>query len=407
MSLTNIECDRAACPADRPHIRLSDEKGMYLEITKAGGKYWRLKYRYGGKEKRLALGVYPGVSLAQARKARDQARDVLANGDDPSQLKRDAKLSKKINDANTFEAVARQWWGHWRGPKSPRHADYVLRRLEADVFPAFGARPIASVTAPQLLAMAKAIEARGAADIAKRSLQTCGQIMRFAVAHGLLERNPAADVKPSDALKQHKRVNYARLDGREMPELLRKIEAYQGSAYTRLAMKLMALTFVRTGELIAARWAEFDLEAGQWRIPAERMKMRTPHIVPLAPQAVEVLQALQTIANGGALLFPGERDHGKPMSNNTILKALERMGFKGRMTGHGFRGVASTILHEQGFGHHLIELQLAHQERDVVSASYNHATHLADRSTMMHAWADHIDKLRKGGDVIPLPQRAA
>jgi len=396
MSLTNIECDRAACPADRSHIRLSDEKGMYLEITKAGGKYWRLKYRHGGKEKRLALGVYPSVSLAQARKARDQARDVLANGDDPSQLKRDAKLSKKINDANTFESVARQWWGHWRGPKSSRHADYVLRRLEADVFPAFGGRPIASVTAPQLLAMAKAIEARGAVDIAKRSLQTCGQIMRFAVAHGLLERNPAADVKPSDALKQHKRVNYARLDGREMPELLRKIEAYQGSAYTRLAMKLMALTFVRTGELIAARWAEFDLEAGQWRIPAERMKMRTPHIVPLAPQAVEVLQALQTIANDGALLFPGERDHRKPMSNNTILKALERMGFKGRMTGHGFRGVASTILHEQGFGHHLIELQLAHQERDVVSASYNHATHLADRSTMMHAWADYIDKLRKG-----------
>ncbi|RFC35302.1 MAG: Integrase [Candidatus Nitrotoga sp. SPKER] len=394
MPLTNVKCDRTVCPVDKPYIRLSDEKGMYLEITKAGGKYWRLKYRHGGKEKRLAFGVYPTISLAQARKARDQAREILANGDDPAQLKRDAKLSRKVNDANTFEGVARQWWEHWRGPKSPRHADYVLRRLEADVFPALGPRPILSVTAPQLLAVAKAIEARGAVDIAKRSLQTCGQVMRFAVAHGLLERNPAADVKPSDALKQHKRVNYARLDGREMPELLRKIEAYQGSAYTRLAMKLMALTFVRTGELIAARWTEFDLTAGQWRIPAERMKMRTPHIVPLSPQAVEVLQALQTIANG-ALVFPGERDQDKPMSNNTILKALERMGFKGRMTGHGFRGVASTILHEQGFGHHLIELQLAHQKRDAVSASYNHATHLADRLTMMHAWANHIDKMRK------------
>lgn len=407
MALTKIECDRAACPAERAFVRLSDEKGMYLEVLAAGGRYWRLKYRHGGKEKRLALGVYPAVSLAQARKARDQAREALAAGGDPAQLKREAKLTRAINDANTFELVARQWWEHWKGPKSPRHADYVLRRLEADVFPALGARPLASVTAPQLLAMAKGIEARGAIDIAKRSLQTCGQIMRYAVAHGLIERNPAADVKPSDALKPHTKENYARLDAKEMPELLRKIEAYQGSPYTRLSMKLLALTFVRTGELIAARWDEFDLEARQWRIPAERMKMRTPHIVPLAPQAVEVLQILHTTSNGRALLFPGERDHDKPMSNNTILKALERMGYKHRMTGHGFRGMASTMLHEQGHGHHLIELQLAHQERDQVSAAYNHALYLTDRTAMMCAWADTLDKLRKGADVIQLPQRAA
>ena len=407
MPLTKIECDRAACPADRPMIRLADEKGMYLEVTAAGGKYWRMKYRHGGKEKRLALGVYPAVSLAQARKARDKAREAMAGGDDPAQLKREAKLTKAMGDANTFESVARQWWAHWSGPKSPRHADYVMRRLEADVFPALGARPVASITAPQLLAMAKGIEARGAVDIAKRSLQTCGQIMRFAVAHGLIERNPAADVKPSDALKPYRKENYPRLDAKEMPELLRKMEAYQGSAYTRLAMKLLALTFVRTGELIAARWAEFDLAAAEWRIPAERMKMRTPHIVPLAPQAVEVLQILHTISGERALVFPGERDHEKCMSNNTILKALERMGYKGRMTGHGFRGVASTILHEQGHGHHLIELQLSHIERDSVAAAYNHATYLTDRRAMMHGWANHIDKLRKGADVIPLPQRAA
>ncbi|MDO9199296.1 integrase arm-type DNA-binding domain-containing protein [Rhodoferax sp.] len=407
MPLTKIECDRAACPADRPVIRLADEKGMYLEVTAAGGKYWRMKYRHGGKEKRLALGVYPAVSLAQARKARDKAREAMVGGDDPAQLKREAKLTKAMGDANTFESVARQWWAHWSGPKSPRHADYVLRRLEADVFPALGSRPVASITAPQLLAMAKGIEARGAVDIAKRSLQTCGQIMRFAVAHGLIERNPAADVKPSDALKPYRKENYPRLDAKEMPELLRKMEAYQGSAYTRLAMKLLALTFVRTGELIAARWAEFDLAAAEWRIPAERMKMRTPHIVPLAPQAVEVLQILHTISGERALVFPGERDHEKCMSNNTILKALERMGYKGRMTGHGFRGVASTILHEQGHGHHLIELQLSHIERDSVAAAYNHATYLTDRRAMMHQWANHIDKLRKGADVIPLPQRAA
>ena len=407
MPLTKIECDRAVCPPDRPSVRLTDEKGMYLEVLAAGGKYWRMKYRHGGKEKRLALGVYPAVSLAQARKARELARDALAKGDDPAQLKRDAKLIRAMNDANTFETVARQWWAHWGTVKSPRHAAYVLRRLEADVFPALGARPLAGITAPQLLAMAKAIEARGAVDIAKRSLQTCGQIMRYAVAHGLIERNPAADVKPADALKPRTKANYARLDEKEVPELLRKIEAYQGSAYTRLAMKLMALTFVRTGELIAAPWAEFDLEAAQWRIPADRMKMKTPHIVPLAPQAIEVLQALHTISGAGKLLFPGERDHEKPMSNNTILGALKRMGYAGRMTGHGFRGVASTILHEQGHPHHVIELQLAHQERNSTVAAYNHATYLAERLAMMRSWANHLDKLRKGADVIELPKRAA
>lgn len=408
MPLTKLQCDPGYSPepgkaTDRRH----DGHGLYLEVTEAGGKYWRMKYRHAGKEKRLALGVYPAVSLAQARKASDQARQALAKGDDPGQLKRESKLSRAINDARTFEAVARQWHEHWKGPKSPRHADYVIRRLEADVFPALGGRPLASVTAPQLLAMAKGIEARGAVDIAKRSLQTCGQIMRFAVAHGLIERNPAADVKPADALKPRAKENYARLDAKEVPELLRKIEAYQGNAYTRLAMKLMALTFVRTGELIAARWDEFDLEARQWRIPAARMKMKTPHIVPLAGQAVEVLQALHTISGGRALLFPGERDHQKPMSNNTILGALKRMGYLHRMTGHGFRGVASTILHEQGHGHHLIELQLAHQERNATVAAYNHATYLAERAAMMQKWADTLDKLRIGAHVIQLPQRAA
>ncbi len=411
MALTDTECKQATCPPDRGFIRLADSHGLYLQVTKAGNKLWRWKYRIGGKEKVLSLGAYgkapPALPLAQARQACDKAREALAAGDDPAQLKREAKLTKAMNDARTFEAVARQWFDHWKGTKSPRHADYVLRRLEADVFPSLGGRALTSITAPALLAMAKGIEARGALDIAKRSLQTCGQIMRYAVAHGLIERNPAADVKPSDALKPHKKENYARLDAKEMPELLRKIEAYQGSPYTRLAMKLLAFTFVRTGELIAARWSEFDLEAGQWRIPAERMKMRTPHIVPLAPQAVEVLQILQTTSNGRALLFPGERNHQKPMSNNTILKALERMGYKGRMTGHGFRGVASTMLHEQGHAHHLIELQLAHQERNQVSAAYNHATYLAERTAMMATWANTLDKLRKGADVIQLPQRAA
>lgn len=395
---------RNAKPSEKP-VKLSDEHGLYLLVNPNGSKLWRWKYRHLGKEKLMTLGQYPLITLAQARQARDDARRLLAQGVDPMEERKLAKVAAKAAADDSFESTARQWWAHWSGPRSPRHADYVIRRLEADVFPALGARPVASITAPQLLAMAKKIEARGALDIAKRALQTCGQIMRYAVAHGLIERNPAADVRPSDALKPRQKENYARLDAKDVPELLRKMEAYQGSAYTRLAMKLMAYTFVRTGELIGARWAEFDLEAAEWRIPAERMKMRTPHIVPLAPQAVEVLQALQTVSGGRALLFPGERDHERPMSNNTILAALKRMGYAGRMTGHGFRGLASTILHEQGYPHHVIELQLAHQERDQVAAAYNHATYLTERRAMMNAWAAHLDKLRKGADILLMPQR--
>ena len=209
-------------------------------------------------------------------------------------------------------------------------------------------------------------------------------------------------MKPGDALKARKKTNYARLDGKEVPTLLRKIDSYQGTPQTRLAMQLMALTFVRTGELIAARWGEFDLEAAEWRIPAERMKMRTPHIVPLSMQAVEVLATLHEMRGLGDLLFPGERSHQRPMSNNTILKALERMGYKHRMTGHGFRGIASTMLHELGFRHDVIELQLAHQERNAVSAAYNHATYVKERRQMMQAWADHMAALRRGAKVVAL-----
>lgn len=403
MALTEVLCRNAACPDSKPRARLADAGGLYLEVQPAGGKHWRWKYRFAGKEKRLSLGTYPTVTLAKARLARDVARRTLAEGIDPVQAKTDAKLATRLRMGTSFEAVARAWFEQWKGPRSPRHADYVQRRLEADVFPAIGRKPISEITAPQLLAIAKRIESRGAVDIAKRSLQTCGQILRYAVAHGLLERNPAADVKPSDALKPRRKKNYARLDTREVPQLLRRIDAYQGTPTTRLAMMLMALTLVRTGELIGARWREVDLETAEWRIPAERMKMRTPHIVPLSRQAIEVLATLNEQRHAVSdLLFPGERDHEKPMSNNTILKALERMGYKGRMTGHGFRGIASTILHELGYRHDVIELQLAHQERNAVSAAYNHATYLKERRELMQAWADYMDELRRGAKVIQL-----
>ncbi len=252
-----------------------------------------------------------------------------------------------------------------------------------------------------LLMVIKKIEARGALDIAKRALTTCGQIMRYAVAHGLAERNPAADIKPSDVLKQTKKTNYARLGENDLPELLRKIDAYDGQPLTKLALQLMALTFVRTSELIGARWDEIELEKKQWRIPAERMKMKTLHIVPLSKQAINVLEKIKDLAADQILLFPSERRNGKSMSNNTILYALYRLGYHSRMTGHGFRGVASTILHERGYNHEHIELQLAHSKRDAVSASYNHALYLEPRTRMMQDWADYLDAIKTGADILP------
>lgn len=406
MPLTDPACKNATCPPDRPRLRLSDSGGLYLEVLPSGSKLWRWKYRHAGKEKRLALGAYSGagddfVSLKQARLDRDKARAVLNDGIDPVQLRKDEKLAKTIRQGNTFQAVAESWHENWKAARTPRHADYVLRRMKADVFPAFGAKPVAEITPPQLLAMARKIESRGAQDMARRALQTCGQVFDFALAHGLVERNPARDVKPETTLKPRTTTHYARLDARELPELLRKMHSYPGTPFTRYAMQLMALTFVRTGELIAARWDEFDLDAAEWRIPPERMKMRTPHIVPLSTQAVDALRCLHEIKGLSGLLFPGERDHETHMSNNTILGALKRMGYAGRMTGHGFRGVASTMLHEQGFDHMHIELQLAHQERDAVSAAYNFATYLPQRRKMMQWWADHLDQLRKGAKVLP------
>ena len=405
MPLTDAACKNAKCPEGKPRERYSDSGGLYLEVTAGGSKLWRWKYRYNGKEKRLAIGIYPQVSLLEARKARERGKDLLAAGSDPVQAKRDAKLASRVALSNTFEAVGRAWHGDWKGPKSPRHAEYVIRRLEADVFPVIGAKAIHDITAPQLLAMAKKIEARGALDIARRAWQTCGQVFEYALAHGLVERNPAKDVRPGAALKARKKGHYARVDTKELPELLRKIESYPGTPYTRIGMKLMALTFVRTGELIAAHWDEFDLEAAEWRIPAERMKMRTPHIVPLSRQAVDALRSLHELKGLSGLLFPGERDHDKPMSNGAILGALKRMGYAGRMTGHGFRGIASTLLHEMGFDHAHIELQLAHQERDAVSAAYNFATYLPQRRKMMQHWADHLDALRQGAKVLPIKVR--
>jgi integrase len=386
--------------------KVSDGRGLQLHITPQGSKLWRWAYRFDGKQKLMALGVYPDVSLAQARDWADQARKLLATGADPMAERKADKIARRLSVENSFAAIAKLWYEGWKAARSDSHTAYVWRRLEADVFPAIGSRPVAEIETPELVAMMKKIEKRGALDIAKRALQTCGQIFRYAIAHGLATRNPAAEIRPADVLASRKKENYARVDPKELPELLRKIEVYQGSATTRMAIKLMAMTFVRTSELIGARWVEIDLEGARWDIPAERMKMKTPHIVPLSSQAVTLLRSLHTLTGRSTLLFPGERDHERPMSNNTILGALDRMGYKGRMTGHGFRGVASTILHEQGWPHQHIELQLAHQERSAVSAAYNHALYLQPRVKMMQAWSNYLDACIAGNVVRIQGKRA-
>jgi integrase len=403
--LTDTEIKRAK--AAEKAYSMGDGGGLYLWVKPTGGKLWRWSYRYEGKEKLMSLGKYPDVSLAQARGRHSEARKLLATGVDPMAQRKAEKTAEKIAVENSFQSVTTQWLEHWQEGKSPRHVDSVRRRMEADILPCLGARPIAEIEAPELVAMANAIQDRGALDIAKRALETVGQVFRYGIAHGYAKRNPATEIRPSDILKSSPKINYARIDAKELPTLLRRIEVYQGKQVTRLAMKLMSMTFVRTTELIEAKWGEFDLENARWDIPADRMKMRTPHIVPLARQALEVLEMLRDFTGCNEWLFPGDLNAAQPMSNNTILAALKRMGYKGRMTGHGFRGLASTILHEQGYSHDHIELQLAHAPRNAVSAAYNHALYLEPRARMMQDWADFLERTQRGGKVLPFRGTAA
>ncbi len=403
--LTDTEIKRAK--AAEKAYSLGDGGGLYLWVKPTGGKLWRWSYRFDGKEKLMSLGKYPDVSLAQARERHAEARKLLATGVDPMAQRKAEKTAEKVAVENSFQSVTAQWLEHWQEGKSPRHVDSVRRRMAADILPCLGARPIAEIEAPELVAMANSIQDRGARDIAKRALETVGQVFRYGIAHGYAKRNPATEIRPSDILKSAPKTNYARVDARELPTLLRRIEVYQGKQVTRLAMKLMSMTFVRTTELIEAKWGEFDLENARWDIPAERMKMRTPHIVPLARQALEVLEMLRDFTGSNEWLFPGDLNASQPMSNNTILAALKRMGYKGRMTGHGFRGLASTILHEQGYAHDHIELQLAHAPRNAVSAAYNHALYLEPRARMMQEWADFLERTQRGGKVLPFHGTAA
>lgn len=400
---------KALNPGDRTTSH-PDGEGLVLLCHPKKAMAWRYRYRFAGKAKMLSLGTYPDVSLKAAREKRSEFKKLLASGVDPSLDRKEKKIRQGETSENTFKAVAIRWHENWRVNKSPDHVKRVYQRMEKDLFPHIGSRPINQISIQLLIMVVKKIDARGAHDIAKRAYETAGQVFRFAVSHGLCETNPVAQVKPADFLRPVTQENYKRVDAKELPQLLRDIDQYgitqKGDEITRLGLQLMTYIFVRTRELIGARWSEIDLKTKEWRIPPERMKMKDPHIVLMPDQVVAIFTRLKEITGGREFVFPSVRDPKKTMSNNTLLSALKRLGYAGKMTGHGFRGIASTILHEQGYPHEHIEIQLAHSERNKVSASYNHAKYLPQRKAMLQDWANYLDAIKTGADVIPFKAKA-
>jgi len=392
MPLTDIAA-KSAKPKDKLY-KISDEKGLYLSIRPNGGKYWQMKYRFDGKEKLLSFGVYPEVSLKEARDKRDDARKQIKNGIDPSAEKKLAKLTRMVDAENSFEAVAREWHEKQKDRYTKKHHNTVLSRLENDTFPLLGSRPIGQIKAPELLVTIQKIEKRGAIDLAHRALQTAGQIFRYAIATGRAERDISADLR--GALTVRKKVNHANLKEDELPEFLRKLNQYHGEFRTKLALQMLVLTFVRTSELRGMKWSEINFETNEWHIPAERMKMREKHIVPLSKQAIELLNQIRKTHNNPDFVFPSHINPNKPISENTLIYAIYRMGYHSKATAHGFRITASTILNENNFHYDAIEKQLAHGDRNKVRATYNHAKYLPERKKIMQWWADYLDKQQKG-----------
>lgn len=399
MALTDKALKQAK-PREKAY-KLADGKGLYLLINPNGSKYWRLKYRFGGKEKVLALGVYPDITLAKARTLTNDAKSLLRNGNDPGLVRKQQKRVDKLNAENTFEAVARDWLNQQKGKWTKGHADRVTTSLEQEVFPYIGQMAIADIVTPDVLEVVRKVEGRGALDVASRVLQRVSSVFRYAVQTGRAQVNPATELK--GVLKTRKVQHRAAITRAELPELLQKARNYDGYLITRLALRLLMLTFVRPGELRFAQWKEFDLDAKVWRIPAERMKMKSEHLVPLSRQAIELLEELRPVTGHYDFLFPGERTRSKPISENTMTYALYRMGYKSRATAHGFRTTASSILNEEGFNPDAIERQLSHLERNQVRGAYTqHAEYLKDRAKMMQWWADYLDQMETGSNVVPV-----
>lgn len=395
---------RTTKPTDKTQ-RLFDGGGLYLELSPKGGKWWRLKYRFDGKEKRISLGTYPDIGLKDARERRDAARKMLANDIDPGENRKAQKAARAEASANSFEVVAREWITKQSTKWSGGYGAKILSRLERDIFPWIGSRPISDLTAPELLSALRRIEKRNAIEAAHRTLSECGQALRYAIVTGRAERNIAADLK--GALPPVKQKHLAAVtDPQKVAELLRTLDAYQGTLIVACAIRLAPLVFVRPGELRKAEWADIDLDTSEWRYHVT--KTDTGHIVPLATQAVAILQELHPLTGNGRYVFPSARTTDRPMSDNAILAAMRRMGIaKEEMSGHGFRAMARTILDEVlGVRVDLIEHQLAHAVKDPNGRAYNRTSHLVERRKMMQQWADYLDKLKAGAEVISLHRNA-
>ena len=401
--LTAIEVKQAK-PGDKDR-KLADGGGLFLLITRSGAKYWRYKYRYVGREKLLALGIYPDVSLADARKRHQAARERLAQGIDPSEVRKVEKLTRHQAAAESFEAIAREWFATKQRNKSEGHRKRTERMLEKDLFPHLGARPITAITAPELLAVLRNVEGRGAIDIAHRARQVAGRVFRYAVATGRAERDPTGDLR--DALKpRHAKHRAAITEATEVGHLLVAIDGFQGTPVVKAALQLSALLFQRPGEIRAMEWSEINWEAQRWELPAARMKMEQPHIVPLSRQAQDILRELQRLTGRGRFVFPNARGGSRSLSENGVRTALRTMSYDNdTMTPHGFRAMARTLLDEVlGYRVDWIEHQLAHAVRDANGRGYNRTAHLAGRAEMMQGWADYLDKLKASAQSQAIPQ---
>ncbi|ABB75476.1 Integrase [Nitrosospira multiformis ATCC 25196] len=399
MALTDTAI-RNTKSADKP-LKLTDERGLYLLLKPNGSRWWRFDYRYGGKRKTLSMGVYPDVSLKDARNRRDEARKLLASDVDPGENRKAVKAAKLEKTTNSFEVITREWYAKFSPTWNESHGERIIRRFERDIFPWIGSKPISEIAAPELLATVRRIESRGAVETAHRALGNCGQVFRYAIATARATRDISADLR--GALPPVKGEHFAAItEPKQVGALLRAIDGYTGSHVVRCALRLAPLVFVRPGELRKAEWKDIDLDGGEWRYTVT--KTNTPHIVPLSTQAVEILKELQALTGRSRFVFPGARTNGRPMSDNAILAALRRMGIdKEEMSGHGFRAMARTILDEVlGVRPDFIEHQLAHSVRDPNGRAYNRTAHLPERRKMMQQWADYLDKLKAGAEIIPL-----
>lgn len=391
MALTDVKV-KTAKPKDKPY-KLTDGGGMYLLINANGSKYWRMKYRFASKEKMLSIGVYPDVSLADAREKRSEARKIIAAGGDPGEVKKEEKIAQQMSQKNTFEAIAREWHQTKADRWSLRYRDEIIDTFEKDIFPHTGRRPIVDIKPMNWLEILRRLEKRGALEKMRKVRQRCNEVYRYAIVTGRAEYNPVSDL--ATALATPKKTHFPFLTVEELPHFLKDLAGYTGSVITKTATQIIMLTGVRTQELRFARWEDIDFEKKLWEIPAEVMKMKRPHIVPLSEQVIVLFKQLEPISRHHPLVFIGRNDPRKPMSKESINQVIELLGYKGRLTGHGFRHTMSTILHEEGFNSEWIETQLAHVDKNVMRGAYNHAQYLDGRREMMQWYADYISGLGK------------